>query len=101
MSWKAQARPSSASAASNEGSVAARSAAPQEAGARRRIGSPTTMPDPRRVAILISGRGSNMRALVEKADGYEVALVASNKPDAAGLQWARERGLPTWSQESK
>ncbi len=59
------------------------------------------MPDPRRVAVLISGRGSNMRALVEKADGYEVALVASNRPDAAGLQWARERGLPTWSRDSK
>ena len=59
------------------------------------------MPDPRRVAVLISGRGSNMRALVEKADGYEVALVASNKPDAAGLAWAREHGVPTWSRDSK
>ena len=59
------------------------------------------MPDPRRVAVLISGRGSNMRALVEKADGYEVALVASNKPDAAGLQWAKGRGLAVWSQDSK
>ena len=59
------------------------------------------MPDPRRVAVLISGRGSNMRALVEKADGYDVSLVASNKPDAAGLLWARDRSLSTWSQESK
>jgi phosphoribosylglycinamide formyltransferase-1 len=59
------------------------------------------MRDPRRVAILISGRGSNMRALVEKAAGYEVALVASNKPQAAGLDWARERGLPTWAWDSK
>lgn len=59
------------------------------------------MRDPRRVAILISGRGSNMRALVEKAQGYEVALVASNKPDAAGLAWAEERGLPTWCLESR
>ena len=59
------------------------------------------MPDLRRVAVLISGRGSNMRALVEKADGYEVALVASNKPDAAGLQWARGHGIPTWSQDSR
>ena len=42
------------------------------------------MPDPKRVAVLISGRGSNMRALVEKASGYEVALVASNKPQAPG-----------------
>jgi phosphoribosylglycinamide formyltransferase-1 len=59
------------------------------------------MRDPRRVGILISGRGSNMRALVEQAIGYEVALVASNKPDAAGLEWARTRGLQTWALESK
>jgi phosphoribosylglycinamide formyltransferase-1 len=59
------------------------------------------MRDPKRVAILISGRGSNMRALVEQASGYEVALVASNKPDAAGLAWARERELETWSLESR
>lgn len=59
------------------------------------------MPDPRRVAILISGRGSNLRALVEQADGYEVVLVASNQPHANGLDWARERGLPTWTCDSK
>jgi len=59
------------------------------------------MRDPRRVAILISGRGSNMRALVEQAVNYEVAVVASNKPAAPGLEWARERGLATWSLESK
>jgi len=59
------------------------------------------MRDPRRVAILISGRGSNMRALVEQARNYEVALVASNKPAAAGLDWARDRGLTTWSLDSK
>lgn len=47
--------------------------------------------------MLISGRGSNMIALVEHACGYEVALVASDKPDAPGLAWAAERGLPTWS----
>ena len=33
-----------------------------------------------------------MRALVEQASGYEVVLVASNKPDAAGLEWARVAG---------
>lgn len=42
-----------------------------------------------------------MRALVEHANGYEVVLVASNKPDAAGLDWSRARGLETWSLESK
>jgi phosphoribosylglycinamide formyltransferase-1 len=59
------------------------------------------MRDPKRVAILISGRGSNMRALVERADDYKVALVASNKTNAVGLEWARARGLQTWALESK
>jgi len=59
------------------------------------------MPDPTRVAVLISGRGSNMRALIEEADGYDVVLVASNKPQAPGLDWARGRGLPTWTWDSK
>ena len=60
------------------------------------------MRDPKRVAILISGRGSNMRVLVEQAEGaYEIGLIASNKPAAAGLEWARERGLATWAAESK
>jgi phosphoribosylglycinamide formyltransferase-1 len=59
------------------------------------------MRDPKRVAILISGRGSNMQALVEKADGYKVVLIASNKPHAEGLDWVRGRGLPTWAWDSK
>jgi phosphoribosylglycinamide formyltransferase-1 len=53
----------------------------------------------KRVAILISGRGSNMAALIEaaKARDYpaEIALVLSNKPDAAGLARAREAGVAT------
>ena len=61
---------------------------------------PTTG-DPRRVAILISGRGSNMRALVKQADGYQVVLVASNKPQAPGLDFARGAGIPTWAWDSK
>jgi phosphoribosylglycinamide formyltransferase-1 len=59
------------------------------------------MRDPKRVAVLISGRGSNMRALVEQAQVYQVVLVASNKPHAEGLDWARARGLPTWAWDSK
>lgn len=53
----------------------------------------------RRTAVLISGRGSNMQALVEasRADDFpaEIALVLSNKVDAAGLQWAAEQGIAT------
>jgi phosphoribosylglycinamide formyltransferase-1 len=59
------------------------------------------MRDPKRVAVLISGRGSNMRALVEQAASYEIVLVASNKPHAPGLDWARAAGLPTWTWDSK
>jgi formyltetrahydrofolate-dependent phosphoribosylglycinamide formyltransferase len=54
-----------------------------------------------RLGILISGRGSNMAALVEAARApdcpYEVALVASDKPEASGLAWARERGVATFA----
>jgi formyltetrahydrofolate-dependent phosphoribosylglycinamide formyltransferase len=59
------------------------------------------MRDPKRVAILISGRGTNMRALVEQSENYEVVLVASNKPSAPGLEWAREHGVRTWALDSK
>jgi phosphoribosylglycinamide formyltransferase-1 len=45
------------------------------------------------VAILISGRGSNLRALVEA--GLPIAAVISNDASAAGLAYARARGLPT------
>jgi phosphoribosylglycinamide formyltransferase 1 len=52
-----------------------------------------------RVGILISGRGSNMMALVEaaRAAGYpaEIATVISNVPEAPGLAWAKAQGLPT------
>ncbi|HYC37735.1 MAG TPA: phosphoribosylglycinamide formyltransferase [Usitatibacter sp.] len=45
--------------------------------------------------ILISGRGSNMRSIVEARTGLDIRVVISNRPDAAGLEWARSRGLPT------
>jgi phosphoribosylglycinamide formyltransferase-1 len=53
----------------------------------------------KRVAILISGRGSNMAALIEaaKAPDYpaEIALVVSNRPEAGGLALARATGVAT------
>lgn len=53
----------------------------------------------KRVAILISGRGSNMAALIEasKAPDYpaEIVFVVANKPDAGGLALAVEAGVPT------
>jgi phosphoribosylglycinamide formyltransferase-1 len=59
----------------------------------------------RRVAILISGRGSNMAALIKAAAAEEfpaeIALVISNCADAAGLEKARAAGVPTVVVESK
>lgn len=53
----------------------------------------------KRVAVLISGRGSNMAALIEAANDKsypaEIALVLSNKPDAGGLVTARDNGIAT------
>lgn len=52
-----------------------------------------------RTAILISGRGSNMQALVEAAKApdfpAEIALVFSNVVDAGGLAYAAAAGIPT------
>lgn len=59
----------------------------------------------RRVAILISGRGSNMSALIEAAtaEGFpaEIALVISNRSDAPGLTNAQANGVKTLVIESK
>jgi phosphoribosylglycinamide formyltransferase 1 len=57
------------------------------------------------VAVLISGRGSNLEALADykrKADPYyEIVLVASNVPEARGLVLARRFGLPVWAHSHK
>jgi len=60
------------------------------------------MAEPVRVAVLISGRGSNMLALSEHkrrdpARTYKIALVASNVPEARGLVLAKRLGLKTWT----
>jgi len=51
-------------------------------------------PDPL-IAILISGRGSNLRALVEARVPAEIRVVVSNVADAAGLEYARSQGIET------
>jgi len=52
----------------------------------------------KRVAVLISGRGSNMSALIAAATAQdypaEIALVVSNRPEAAGLAHAEAEGVP-------
>lgn len=58
-----------------------------------------------KAAIFISGRGSNMMALVEaaKADDFpaEFVLVVSNDPSAAGLEWAAAQGIATFALDHK
>jgi phosphoribosylglycinamide formyltransferase-1 len=53
----------------------------------------------KRVAVLISGRGSNMASLIEAAKDKnypaDIALVLSNRPDAAGIEIARAAGIAT------
>ena len=53
----------------------------------------------KRTAVLISGRGSNMTSLIAAAQDAdfpaEIALVLSNRPDAAGLQTAASKGIAT------
>ncbi len=53
----------------------------------------------KRVVVLISGRGSNMRALLERAArpdaAFEVVAVVSNRPDAGGIETARAAGIAT------
>jgi formyltetrahydrofolate-dependent phosphoribosylglycinamide formyltransferase len=62
-------------------------------------------PEKARVGILISGRGSNMRALVEAARNaacpYAVSLILSNNPDAEGLDFARAEGIAVWAESHK
>ena len=64
------------------------------------------MADKVRVAVLISGRGSNMLALSEhkRRDPdrpYEIVLAASNVPEARGLVLAKRLGLRTWALSHK
>jgi phosphoribosylglycinamide formyltransferase 1 len=52
-----------------------------------------------RLVILISGRGSNMRSIIEAINHQQldatVAAVISNRPDAAGLEYASSQSIPT------
>jgi phosphoribosylglycinamide formyltransferase 1 len=58
-----------------------------------------------RVAVLLSGRGSNMQALVHASrredSRYEIVLVASDKADAPGLAWAAGEGIETFTASPK
>jgi len=60
----------------------------------------------KRIGVLLSGRGSNFEALAEgvsagRIPNTEIAIVISNKPDAAGLEKAKTRGIPARAIASK
>lgn len=57
------------------------------------------MPDPFRIAVLLSGTGRTLQNLIEKTKSRQLAasivLVISNKPDVLGLRRAQDAGIPT------
>src|SRR5215471_6587623 len=60
----------------------------------------------KRIGVLLSGRGSNFEALAEsvfagRIPNAEIAIVISNKPNAAGLERAQSRGIPARAIPSK
>ena len=63
------------------------------------------MPEKARVGVLISGRGSNMAALIFASRlfdcPYEIVVVGSNDPDAAGLQLAAAEAIPIFAHSHK
>jgi phosphoribosylglycinamide formyltransferase-1 len=70
--------------------------------ARRLARDASRMNAPAKVAVLISGRGSNMQSLAKHAgDEYEIVVVASDRPSAPGLAWAIQHGLPTFALSPK
>ena len=56
-------------------------------------------PAPLKLVVLISGRGSNLKAILETIDAGElsavVSAVISNRADAPGLEYAHERAIDT------
>jgi phosphoribosylglycinamide formyltransferase-1 len=59
----------------------------------------TVQHSPKKIAVLISGNGSNLQAIIDDqtktSDLYEIALVISNRPDAYGLERAKKAGIAT------
>lgn len=50
---------------------------------------------PLRVVVLLSGSGSNLQALLDDEQGYEIVAVVSDRPDAYGLQRGLQAGVAT------
>jgi phosphoribosylglycinamide formyltransferase 1 len=68
------------------------------ASANPSAGLPVDGPHSFRIAVLVSGSGTNLQAIIDQIhgrDGIEVAAVASNKPEIRALERAREAGIET------
>ena len=67
--------------------------------APRRPGGMELTPPPLRLAVLVSGRGSNLLAILDAIEAgqltAQVVLVVANRPDAAALEHAAARGIDT------
>lgn len=77
---------------------------PVNARGRRLRPLKTEVPNPRRLAILLSGRGSNFEAIADAVDAgripdARIVAVVSDVADARGLERARDRGLPAHAAE--
>lgn len=59
------------------------------------------MPKDFRIIVLISGRGSNLKSLIDQAQTFNIVGVLSNKPEAPGLQYARAANLPIYVVDRK
>jgi len=59
----------------------------------------TAVAPPLRLVVLVSGRGSNLKAIAERADAGDlpvhIAAVVSDRADAGALEWAAARGIDT------
>ena len=50
----------------------------------------------KKIIVLISGRGSNLLALIKKAENYQITAIYSDQEDAAGLKYGEEFNIPTF-----
>ncbi|MFI3254777.1 MAG: phosphoribosylglycinamide formyltransferase [Eubacteriales bacterium] len=50
----------------------------------------------KKIAVFISGGGTNLEALADKAESYEVSLIIASRGDAMGLERGKARGIPSF-----
>ena len=55
----------------------------------------------KKIAVLISGRGSNLKSLIDNAKNYRIIAVLSDKEDAPGLKYAKKAKIPQFTFSKK